>query len=165
MSINNGVRNSAENFNAAFVSKTSDTGNNVTGKIGFQNTDPESGESIDNIQQEVNNKTFKPFIVQAISAGQAINSSTTLGMQRRKLVSSGGNISVSATPFGTGGGWIDGMQIRLVGTDDVNSVTIEHNDIDYGAYLNGDMTLTKHARLTLEWDADELRWIEIQRIG
>lgn len=165
MSINNGVRNSAENFNAAFVSKTANTGNNITGKLGLQNTDAESGELIDNTQKEINNKTFKPFIVQALSAGQTINSSDTLGMQRRKLVSSGGNISVSSTPFGTGGNWIDGMQIRLVGTDNNNSVTIEHKDIDYGAFLNGNMTLTKHARLTLEWDADELRWIEIQRIG
>jgi hypothetical protein len=163
MAVSDGQNGNASTFNAAFVSKNIDS--TVISKITLNDPSPESGDSISNVQEELNNKTFKPFVVEQISAGGAITTSITLGMQRRKVVSDGGNISAAAQLFGAVGGWPDGTQIRLVGTDNTNSVTIEYNDIDYGLIINGNFTLTKHARITLEWDADELRWVEIQRIS
>ena len=165
MSVSDGQTGNANTFNAAFASKTAQSGNQITGKLDFANGDAESGDAINNIQKDVNNKTFKVFTVEQLSAGGSIASSTTLGLQRRKIVSDVGNVTMANTPFGTGGGWVDGTQIRIVVTNNTNTVTLLHNDIDYGALLNGDFTFSKHARLTLEWDADELRWVEVQRIS
>lgn len=149
----------SSNLNESFISKKSDS---VTvGKVGLNSLN--SGEQITNTQLEINTKTFKPYAEEQISSGNTIASSTTMGMQRRKIVSDGGLVTISSTPFGGVGGWADGLQIRLRGNSDSNTIKIVHNDSDYGCILNGDIILTKWAQITLEWDLAELRWYEISR--
>lgn len=154
---------SSENLNNAFMSKNADS--TTTGV--FTLNAPLSGDQIDNLQLELNGKTFHPYAVQQVTAGGEISISTTKGMQRRKIQSDGGAIIASATPFGTSGGWVDGMQIRLRGNSDTNTVQLSGVDvassIDYGIIINGTIVLEKFVQITLEWDADELRWYEISR--
>ena len=154
---------SSANLNAAFASKTAD--NTLIGEQTLNA--PNSGDQIDNLQKEVNGKTFHPYAVEQITAGGEISSSTTKGMQRRKVQSDGGPVIASATPFGASGGWVDGTQIRLRGDSDINTVQLTGVDVgssvDYGIIINGTIVLEKFVQITLEWDADELRWNEISR--
>lgn len=159
MSISFGSPATSTNLNNSFVSKTSDS--TTIGKINLNA--PDSGEEILNLQLEVNNKTFKAYDVEQITTGGEISSSDTMGMQRRKVISDGGTVTISSTPFGIIGQWIDGMNIRLRGNDDTNAIKLIHNDNDYGCILNGDIVLNKFVQITLEWDEQELRWYEISR--
>ena len=46
---------------------------------------------------------------------------------------------------------------------DTNTLSLDHNDADNGAILNGDCTLAKYNMLTLIWDSEFNRWLEISR--
>jgi hypothetical protein len=159
MSIGQGSPATSANFNASFVSKTTD--DTKVGKLALNN--PSSGDAVTDVQLELNEKRMTPYAVEQISAGGTVTVSTEKGMQRRKIQSDGGAITASSTPFGSGGGWPDATVVRLLGTSDANAVTLVSSDIDYGFYINGDITLTKFVQLTVEWDATELRWYEISR--
>lgn len=159
MSVSDGQTGNAATFNAAFGSKTS---NNIY--TGIQELDaPSSGDTITNLQLEVNGKTFDKIAVEQISAGAEVATSTTRGLQSRKVISDGGAVTASSTPFGSTGGWVDGTQVRLVGTSNTDTVTFTHNDADYGMILNGNATLPLYGTLTVEWDQGFLRWIEVGR--
>lgn len=55
MSVANGQDANQTTFNAAFLSKTAETGNDTIGIIGLKNTsDPDSGNEIDNTQRYIN---------------------------------------------------------------------------------------------------------------
>lgn len=159
MSVGFGSEATSANLNGAFLSKTTDS--TTIGVMDFNAA--ASGDQITNVQLEINNKTFKNFTVEAVGSGNEVTTSTTSGMQRRKVTSDGGAVTASTTPFGNSGGWQDGTQIRLRGNSDSNTLKITHNDIDYGCILNGDIILVKWSQLTLEWDELELRWYEISR--
>lgn len=150
---------SSSNLNESFMSKKVDTET-----VGVVNLNaPSSGDQITNAQLEINTKTFKAYIVEQITSGGEVTTSTTKGMQRRKVESDGGAQVASTTPFGTGGGWVDGLQVRLRGDSDTNTIKFVHADIAYGIIMNGDIILEKWTQLTIEWDEDELRWYEISR--
>lgn len=150
---------SSANVNESFLSRKSDS--STVGKITLNA--PDSGEQIDNAQLEINTKSFKPFSAEQISSGGTVSTSLTIGMQRRKVESDGGAVVASSTPFGIAGGWADGLQIRLRGDSDLNTVKFIFSDTDYGIIMNGDIILEKWTQLTIEWDLQELRWYEISR--
>ena len=163
MSISFGSAASSSNLNAAFISKTSDSTT-----VGVLDLDAAaSGDQITNIQLEVNNKTFKNYTVESITAAGEVTISLTKGMQRRKVQSAGGALTASVTPFGVAGGWADGMQIRLRGDSDTDTLELTGvataSTVDYGVILNGTIVLQKWTQITLEWDELELRWYEISR--
>jgi len=159
MSVASNSPATSANVNAAFISKTSDS--TTVGIIGFNAAT--SGDAVTNIQLELNGKTFTPYVVEQVTSGGSLTTSTTKGMQRRKVTSDGGAVVASSTPFGTGGGWVDGTQVRLRGDSDTNTLKIIHADTNYGIIMNGDIILEKWTQLTVEWDEDELRWYEISR--
>ena len=150
---------SSSNLNDSFISKKVDS--TTVGELGLNALN--SGEEITNTQLEINSKSFKAYVVEQIAASGIVTTSTTMGMQRRKVESSGGAVVASSTPFGNTGGWIDGLQVRLRGDSDANTVKIIYSDIDYGIIMNGDIILEKWTQLTVEWDDLELRWYEISR--
>lgn len=57
-------------------------------------------------------------------------------------------------------GAYDGQILILIGANDTNTVTIEHNS---NCQLNGDITLTKYDILALHWDDTNSNWIEMYR--
>jgi hypothetical protein len=98
---------------------------------------------------------------QSISGGGTISFSTLTPMQHRKVVGNAGAVTLSGTPFGTPTGLKDQSIIIVTGTDDTNTVTLQHNDAQYGAILNGDKTLGKYNSVTLLWDNTMERFLEI----
>jgi hypothetical protein len=105
---------------------------------------------------------IESFSVQSIAALGEI-SSLASGQQYRPVVGDGGATSASNTPFGTSGTWETGTLIFLRGTDATNTVTINHNDAQYGAILNGTMVLGLNDLLKLIYDATSERWVEVGR--
>ena len=84
MSLGFGAEASSANVNAAFVSKTVD--DTKAEKLGLTSTDPLDGDALTSVQKEINNMRFKPYAEQIISAGGTITTSTTKGMQKRKVL-------------------------------------------------------------------------------
>ncbi len=73
---------------------------------------------------------------QSITAGGTITTNTTDQRQLRYIQGNAASVSASVTPFGTGGGWKDGTEIKLIGVDDANSVIISNNDAAKGCVGN-----------------------------
>ncbi len=159
MSVSYGSAVSSANVNAAFVSKTTDS--TVAAVVDLNATS--SGDRITNAQLEINNLKFSMTATASFAGGASVTASTTERAQYKRVQGSGGAVTLSTTPFGGSGGWIDGTVVRLVGASDTNTVTLANNDSDYGAILNGGCTLKKYDILTLQWDGSFNRWIEVGR--
>lgn len=98
-----------------------------------------------------------------IAAAGSVTSSTTTGQQMRRVTGNGAAITLSTTPFGSGGGWTDGISIRLIGQSSSNTVEVVHNDAAKGAILNGAAILGQYDSIELQYDSTADRWIEIAR--
>ncbi len=159
MTVAYGSAVSSTNVNDAFVSKTANS--TMVGVLDLN--EASSGDRITNAQQEINNLKVTTNASATVAGSGTITVSTTQRVQYFRISGDGGAVSLSTTPFGTGGGWIDGTIIRLVGTSDTNTVSLDHNDLDNGAILNGDCTLAKYNMLTLIWDSELSRFIEAGR--
>lgn len=159
MSVSFGSALTSANVNSSFVSKNADS--TTTGKIDLNHTG--SGDRITDAQQEINNLKNVTNTSATVASGATITASTTQRVQLFRISGNGGAQSLSTTPFGTVGGWIDGTIVRLLGMDDSNTVSIDFNDSDNGAVINGDCTLKKYNILTLMWDSTLNRWLEISR--
>ena len=83
--------------------------------------------------------------------------------QIRRVSGDGSPQTASSTPFGDSSATEDGITIVLRGTDSTNTITIENNDAQYGAILNGDATLQNYFEIELMYDAIAERWIEQRR--
>lgn len=158
MTVAYGSAVSSSNVNNAFVSKTADS--TMVGVLDLN--EASSGDRITNVQQEINNLKNSTNASATISAGGTISVSTTERVQYFRVSGDGGAQSLSSTPFGSAS-WIDGTIVRLVGTSDTNTLSLDHNDADNGAILNGDCTLAKYNILSLIWDSEFNRWLEISR--
>lgn len=158
MTVAYGSAVSSSNVNNAFVSKTADS--TMVGVLDLN--EASSGDRITNVQQEINNLKNSTNASATVSAGGTISVSTTERVQYFRVSGQGGAQSLSATPFGSAS-WIDGTIVRLVGTSDTNTISLDHNDADNGAILNGDCTLAKYNMLTLIWDSEFNRWLEVGR--
>lgn len=99
------------------------------------------------------------FATESVGASASI-SSLNQGIQYRPVAGDGAARNASTTPFGTGGNWQTGTVIILRGTDATNTVTLQHNDAQYGAILNGNMVLGLNDIIELVYDAASERWIE-----
>ena len=150
---------SSANINNNLVSKTADS--TMAGVLDLN--EASSGTRITNVQQEINNQKISTNASATVAGGGTITVSTTQQVQYFRVSGDGGAQSLSSTPFGTGGGWIDGTTIRLVGTSDTNTISLDHNDASNGAVLNGDCTLNKYNMITLQWDSELARFIEVSR--
>lgn len=74
---------------------------------------------------------------EAVASGAAITTTTTDQSQLRYVKSSvSGGGDTSTTPFGVGGGWIDGTKIVCIGTSDADPLRIVANDASEGAIGN-----------------------------
>ena len=159
MTVAYGSALTSANVNNNLVSKTANS--TMVGVLDLN--EASSGTRITNVQQELNNQKVSTNASAAIAGGGTITASTTQQVQYFRVNGDGGAISLSTTPFGSGGGWIDGTTVRICGTDDTNSVSLDFNDSANGAIINGDCTLKKYNMITLQWDNELSRWIEISR--
>lgn len=160
MSVSNGQDADEVTFNTSFISREVDS--NTVGKVDLNNTDSASGDQITNIQKTINEVASKTYATQSIGASGTITLGTVKGMQYLRVAGSGGPQTASVTPFGTTPP-VDGALIEIVGTDDVNTLELVHNDAAHGCILNGSATLKKYYILALKYDSFLGRYIEIAR--
>ena len=109
------------------------------------------------------NTTRTTYANEIISASGTITKDDDILTQVRRVSGDAAPITVSNTPFGSSADTTDGVVIILRGFDATNTVTIENNDIQYGAILNGNATLGLYDQLVLMYDSVAERWIEQQR--
>jgi len=103
------------------------------------------------------------YATESISNGGNISIDTAVGFQQRPVLGNGGAVTTANDVFGSVGGWLDGTQITLIGTDDTNTVTIPFSNTAYGCLVNGNATLENGYTLTLQWNETIERWFEISR--
>lgn len=104
---------------------------------------------------------FVVATVQTITASGTITSSTSDNRQLRTVKGDTGGVSASTTPFGSGGGWKDGTEIRLIGTSNDDPLILTYNDAANG--LVGDfatLELTRFKYIDCTWSAELSRWIK-----
>lgn len=96
---------------------------------------------------------IKETALQTISAGGTFTRDLTAFKEMMNIVSDGGTVSTSATPFGVSHGYAGGAEIILVGTSDTDIVEIPVNDIDEGFVGRGKIILSKNEVVVLVYNA------------
>jgi len=104
---------------------------------------------------------YVTYANEAITGGGNVSKSDTVPFQYRRVSGNGGPVTLSTTPFGSLASMTDGTIIKIIGTDDTNTVSITDNDIQYGARLQGDKELKKYEYVELQYDAVLERLIEV----
>lgn len=107
--------------------------------------------------------SWTTYSTENISAGGAVSSATTVGLQLRRVQGNSVPVTLSNTPFGSSGGWADGTIISLSGQSNANTVTVPYADVAKGALLNGACELGAEQTLQIQYDATRDRWLEISR--
>jgi hypothetical protein len=104
---------------------------------------------------------YETYAPEEIGADGGISIDTLAGFQRREVYGDG-DVNASLTPFGSVD-VPDGTVITLIGTDNLNPVTILFNNNDYGAFINGNIRLEQGVSITLQYNATDKRYYEIGR--
>lgn len=162
MSVTDGQLVNAAITNAAFVSKTAASGNDVTGIIALKNA---GQEQVLNLQQQVNLNKTKYY-----SLNQNINNrlEITAGIGRHIIAatSTSGGINLNAKPFLIGADvdtFTTPFEVVLYGTSDTDFLTLTYADAVGGCLLNGNFSLLKGNSITLIFDVNLNRFIEVGR--
>jgi len=98
---------------------------------------------------------------EAISASGEVTLLTGF-QQFIKVAGDGSSVSASLTPFGTTPP-TSGTIITLIGTDATDTVTFSHNDAADGMILNGDATLGENDAITVIYESNLDRYVELNR--
>jgi hypothetical protein len=147
--------------NATFLDKT--TNDTTIAKITLDDVDSAvSGSMVGNLQLSVNKSTNLQFSEVAKSNGDTILLNDFSRHQDVSVVGDGGPVTMNALPFGSSG--LQGIIITLTGGDDTNTVKFTDNRVtDFGLVLNGSATLGLYDTLTLKFNLEKKRYIEIGR--
>lgn len=135
-------------------------------KVAIGKLDAQVNTNLGNISTNtanINNSVRTTYANEAITASGTITADNNVLTQVRRVSGDAAPVTASTTPFGNLSSMTDGVVIILRGTNSTNPVTITHNDIQYGAILNGDMVLGKHDELEVMWDSVAERVIEQRR--
>lgn len=104
---------------------------------------------------------FSVVTTQSIGAGGTV----TLGagfFQTIPVAGNGAPRTASTTPFGATPP-LNGTVIRLLGTDNTNTLTLTNNDASNGCLLAGDATLGRGSMLDLQYISALSRYVEVGR--
>lgn len=145
--------------NQAFVGRTVD--DEMSGKYDMTNAEAESGDSVTNVQRKLNENSIRLDAAQTPSGGGELLTNNIARFQIIRVSGDGSPVTLSNTPFGAAPDIQDGTIFLIVGQDDTNTVTINHNDADDGFLLNGNATLLKGYSLVVYWDSNLQRGIQI----
>lgn len=149
--------------NQTFLDKTVD--DKTVKKLGLENPDTAThGDLIADAQLQIN-KNKKTVNATAINIGNGdqVTLNDKIMTQYVKVQGLLAPTTINSLPFGNITTPQDYSEIVLVGYDDTNTVTVEHNDADYGCLLNGNATLQRGYMLVLIYDNNLLRYIEKSR--
>lgn len=162
MAVSDGQNVNAAVTNSAFVDKnTASTFTNAI--LDLQNADLVSGAFVYNVQRELNKVLLNVQATQTIVDSTPIVLNEQKGNQLILVVGDGGPVVLSNPPFSASNGFFDGQIVKIVGTDDTNSVTMLFSDSTDGAVLNGNATLQRFQVLTLVYSSELERWLELDR--
>lgn len=95
---------------------------------------------------------------QAIAAAGTVTISTNQRMLKFIEGDSAATTADTTTPIAAA--TVDGVELKLVGLDDTNTVTITNSG---NVSLNGDMVFYANSVLDLFWSDDQSKWIETAR--
>lgn len=149
--------------NATFLDRQVDS--SAVGKISLLNPDGAThGDTIDSIQLEINKskKTVNSIVIDIDNSDQ-ITLNQIVMTQYLRIQGLLSATTINSLPFGNTITPQDYSEIILIGYDSTNTVTIQHNDSDYGCLLNGDATLQTGYMLVLIYDNTLKRYIEKSR--
>lgn len=147
------------NVNNSFLGR--DVDDSATGILSLDETvSGNSGDTITNLQRQINLSKKVLFVEAAKTAGDAITLDVLSLNQEVRVVGNAGAVTLNVLPF-TGVKVVeDGCEITLVGGDDTNTVTLPLNDVQFGCYINGDATLKKGYTITLSYNDEQERYLE-----
>ena len=149
--------------NQTFVDKTQDDA--TVGKFALNNSEPESGTFVANPQAEINNSKTVASTNQSISGGGFIVIDTFSADQYLRVSGDGSAVTLGAQPLGSNFTNLkDGSLVQIVGTDAINTVSMNYSDTTWGFVGNGDVTLGRFHSITVRIDKTEERLIEVTRV-
>lgn len=123
-----------------------------------------AGDLIPDAQLQINkNKRTVNAIVNDIDNADQITLDAIVMNQYVRVQGLLAATTINSLPFGNTITPPDYSEIVLIGYDDTNTVTVQHNDVDYGCLLNGNATLQKGFMLVLIYDDTLKRYIEKSR--
>jgi hypothetical protein len=145
--------------NSTFLDKTVD--DKTVKKLGLEDPDTANrGDLIPDAQLAINKNKKSVSVVNDVDNGDQITLDKIVMTQYVRVQGLLTSTTANSLPFGNTTTPQDYSEIVLIGYDDANTVTIEHNDSDYGCLLNGDATLLKGYMLVLIYDDTLKRYIE-----
>ena len=149
--------------NNTFLDKTVD--DKTIKQLGLENPDSVNhGEIIVSAQLQINkNSSSVTSSVVNIADTDQVTLDAIIGTQYVRVQGAGAPTTINSLPFGNSITPINYSEIVLVGQDDSNTVTITHNNVDYGCLLNGNATLQLGYMLVLIYDSNLNRYIEKSR--
>lgn len=101
-------------------------------------------------------KVLDPVI---LTTGASLAIDATAFKPLYQVESDGGAVVISSTPFGVAHGFTSGKEIVLLGLSDVNTVTIEPQDVPGGFISNGKVVLTKFVQVIYIYNGNLDRFI------
>jgi len=148
--------------NNTFMDKTIDDG--TIGKMSLNNIEPESGDIISNTQQQINKNTSIVFAESSKTEGDTITLDALKMTQDHALLGNGVAVTLSALPFGSTQSCEDGSIITLIGGGITFTVKlIDNRNVAFGCVLNGSAELGIYNIITLKFNLQKQRYIEIGR--
>lgn len=144
--------------NDTFMDRTVDT--NTIGVLALENGNSESGDNVTNVQERLNESAIKQFPTASLQASDSLTVNEIHKVQYFRVA---GNLSAVTLTDPFTGTAKDGTIIYIVGTDDTLTVTIDTDNSAGGTYVNGSATLKFGYVLTLVYDAELDRYLEIGR--
>jgi hypothetical protein len=148
--------------NNTFLDKTINDG--TTGKLGLNNSQPESGDIISNAQAQINKNSSIVLAEASKSESDTISLDAIKIAQDHPLIGSGVAVSLAILPFGSTQSCVDGSIITLIGGGVTFTVKIlDNRNIAFGCVLNGSAELGIYDVLILKFNLQKQRYIEIGR--
>lgn len=142
--------------NDTWLDKTQDDA--TVGKIALNEA---SSSSISDAQLQINKNKKVIFGEATKSNGDQLTPDTESMDQEFRMIGNAAPVTLNVLPFASQP--LDGSVIVLVGHSDSFAVTIAFNDSQYGFYGNGDATLKRGYTLTLKYNDELERYLEIGR--
>ena len=157
--ISDGQKVNAAVTNAAFLSRTSDSSS--VGKIDLLNED---SPAIIDLQATLALASKKSYSLQVVSAGEEVDSETSIGSQFRVVKSASGEQLAASKLFGDKA-FSDGIEISLLGTSSTDVLRIENQDEPKGVAINGAIFLRNGTLVIFKYSLELDRWLEVSRNG
>ena len=145
--------------NATFMDRTVDT--DTQGRLSLiDTTNAESGDTVTNAQQRINENSIKQNAAQTLLASESLTLDTIHKLQYFRISGNGTAVTLTTVFSNTPK---DGTRIFIVGTDDALTITLSQEDVSNGLYINGDATLKRGFMIQLIYDAVLERYFEVGR--